>query len=702
MKTKTLHFAACLFAGALVFAQLHTPLQAAAPGMIPDIAQTATDNGGVTQSAANDTVLLAPVNSSKSERMDYIDLPYTYPAQYLTYLPGVYDATGMTALSAVIGFSSAVIGSQPAINKASLDLNIARHPAAPVLFTNQHLTLEASLGFYYRYDSSIGFGVMGGSAYPFSASFQWQLSKNNGTNWSNTGTLTVDSYDASAYGTLTNTLDAGLLTTDMNGWQYRLLAVVKDGADFATAITGTTITSEPITLTVKPSHLVSPSALTVDSSGNLFVADPAANAIWKITPSNKVSLFAGSPAGASGTTDAEGTAARFNKPNGIALHSGTIFVADSGNNAIRAITPSGLVSTFAGMAGVRGYKEAAGAEARFNYPMGITADSAGNLYVADTGNNYIRKITPDGATSWVAGLYSPWSGGVGATGKLTKTGNSQLEFNNATLTVGLVSGTLVCNTTGTSWFGGGVLHLDETSLSNITGMTSGTLNLGQTVLVDGNGYYSGTLIALDGSLIILSGSIDVTGTDSSIVTPDASSYYFNNPTRLTLSPDGKQLYVADSQNGALCAVDLATGAVVPVDINLIYPTGLRFDKNNNLYVADTGASAVIKVASSGSTTVLAGDFDYNYLDGNGYEASFNGLSDIAVDSSGNLYIADMENAVIRKIAQTGTSATVSTITLGVSTDTGGSESSGGGGGGAPSAWYLLVLCVLAAARPRRE
>lgn len=693
MKTKTFHFAAYLFAGALVVAQVHAPLQAATPGMIPDIAQTATDNDGVAQlAAATDPFLLYSTGSNVYERRRLVNLPYTYP--YSPFYNGI-----------VIHGSATVHRSIPSSEQyLPTALTISRQPSASVLFANQQLSFKSKLEMPPGSPATIWADT---SVYPFSASFQWQYSKNNGATWTNTGMIGFGAAHSKAglyRDSLVNIFDAGLLTADMNGWQYRVIADVREGADFATGTTGATVTSEPLTLTVKPSYLVSPSALAIDSSGNIFVADSAANAVWKITSSNKVSLFAGSPTGASGTADATGANARFNEPNGIALYSGTLFVADSGNNAIRAISPSGVVSTFAGMAGLRGYTEATGTAARFNYPMGITADSAGNLYVADSGNNYIRKITPDGVTSRVAGLYSPWSGSSSGVGKLVKNGDGQLEFTGATLTFNAFSGTLVCNSTGTTSFGGGVLHLDEASLITIAGMTSGTFNLGQTVLVDSSGYYSGTLVAHDGSLIIMSGSLNITGTDSHTETPDASAYYFNNPTRLALSPDGKKLYVADSQNGALCAVDLVTSAVTPVDINLIYPTGLRFDKNNNLYIADAGASAIIKIASSGSATVLAGDFDYNYLDGNGHEASFNGLFDIAVDSSGNLYAADMDNAVIRKITQTGTSATVSTITLSASTDTGGNASgeSSGGGGGAPSAWYLLALGALAAARLRRR
>jgi len=159
-----------------------------------------------------------------------------------------------------------------------------------------------------------------------------------------------------------------------------------------------------------------PTGITVDSAGNLYVADTTYSIIRKITPAGVVSTLAGS-AGNPGITDGTGTAARFQAPTGIAVdNAGNLYVADSGNNTIRKITPAGVVSTLAGSASTYGLTDGTGAATRFSGPAGITVDSAGNLYVADFGNNAIRKITPAGVVTTIAGSSVGNSGSTDGTG----------------------------------------------------------------------------------------------------------------------------------------------------------------------------------------------------------------------------------------------------------------------------------------------
>jgi sugar lactone lactonase YvrE len=130
--------------------------------------------------------------------------------------------------------------------------------------------------------------------------------------------------------------------------------------------------------------------VSVDSTGNVYVADTYNNMIRKITPDGVVSTLAGSTPG---STDATGTNAKFNSPNGLAVDSiGNVYVADSGNNKIRKITPDGVVSTLAG-SGLRGSEDGIVTAASFNSPNGVALDSKGNIYVADINNKKIRKIT---------------------------------------------------------------------------------------------------------------------------------------------------------------------------------------------------------------------------------------------------------------------------------------------------------------------
>jgi len=144
----------------------------------------------------------------------------------------------------------------------------------------------------------------------------------------------------------------------------------------------------------------------------MFVAEgstqdlPSNDTIRKITPAGDVSTFAGT-AGQAGSADGTGAAAQFDNPQSVAVDaSGNLFVADSNNSTIRKITPAGDVSTFAGTAGQAGNLDGTGAAARFNFPNGVAVGPSGNIYVADSANATIRKITAAGAVSTFAGSLS--------------------------------------------------------------------------------------------------------------------------------------------------------------------------------------------------------------------------------------------------------------------------------------------------------
>jgi DNA-binding beta-propeller fold protein YncE len=136
----------------------------------------------------------------------------------------------------------------------------------------------------------------------------------------------------------------------------------------------------------------SPAGVAVDAAGNIYVADCWNHCIRKISPADSLTTtLAGS--GDAGYIDGTGTAARFSCPTGVAVDAaGNVYVADCRNNYIRKITPDGKVTTIAGT-GEQGFADGAGMAAKFNAPTGIAVDAAGNIYVADCWNHCIRKIT---------------------------------------------------------------------------------------------------------------------------------------------------------------------------------------------------------------------------------------------------------------------------------------------------------------------
>lgn len=146
-----------------------------------------------------------------------------------------------------------------------------------------------------------------------------------------------------------------------------------------------------------------PEGIAADGAGNVYVAERGSNTIRKVTRDGVATTLAGT-AGQEGSADGFGAAARFRGPTHIAVDgAGTLFVADSGNSTIRRISASGQVSTLAGQPGTCGSADGTGAEARFCNPQGIVLDRYGNLLVADKGNHTIRLIDPQGRVSTVAG-----------------------------------------------------------------------------------------------------------------------------------------------------------------------------------------------------------------------------------------------------------------------------------------------------------
>jgi hypothetical protein len=150
-------------------------------------------------------------------------------------------------------------------------------------------------------------------------------------------------------------------------------------------------------------RLYDPQNLAIDGSNNIYVADGKGNVVRRISEAGVVTTIAGS--GIAAATDGSGTGAAFNDPTGIAVdYAGNIYVADYGNNLVRKVTPAGVVTTLAGVAGRTGSTDGSGSAAEFSGPAGLGVDSSGNIYVADSGNDTIRRITQAGFVTTIAGL----------------------------------------------------------------------------------------------------------------------------------------------------------------------------------------------------------------------------------------------------------------------------------------------------------
>jgi PKD repeat protein len=166
-------------------------------------------------------------------------------------------------------------------------------------------------------------------------------------------------------------------------------------------------------------RFMSPYGVTVDSVGTIYVVESTA-AVRKVSAAGVVTTLAGT-SGTNGFTNGTGTAARFSVPFDIAVDgAGNLYVSDHGNHAVRMVTPTGVVTTLAG-SGSAGKTDGTGTAASFKFPSGIAADSSGTVYLADTDNQVVRKITSAGVVTTI--------GGTGSLGSADGTGTSASFYN---------------------------------------------------------------------------------------------------------------------------------------------------------------------------------------------------------------------------------------------------------------------------------
>ena len=190
------------------------------------------------------------------------------------------------------------------------------------------------------------------------------------------------------------------------------LALALHAQDSVTTLAGQALVSGATNGMGTNAMFSDPAAIVQDANGNFFVADSQNHAIRKIATNGLVTTFAGQ-LGISGDANGTGPGAQFNSPCGLAFdQNGNLYVSDTGNSTIRKITSAGLVTTFAGVAGSGGFLDGAAGGALFNSPLGIAVWSDGNVFVADSGNHCIREIS-GGVVSTFAGSPQVWGSADG-------------------------------------------------------------------------------------------------------------------------------------------------------------------------------------------------------------------------------------------------------------------------------------------------
>ena len=314
-------------------------------------------------------------------------------------------------------------------------------------------------------------------------------------------------------------------------------------------------TSASINGTGTAASFRNPQGTVVDANGNIYVAEYLDHKIRKITPTGIVTTFAGS--GAQGTTNGIGTAASFTRPNGLAIDaSRNIYVADEWCHRIRKITPTGVVTTLAGSSS--GSANGIGTAAQFNHPSGVAVDNSGNVFVCDRNNHLIRKITSSGVVTTFAGS--------GSAGNTNGTG-AAASFKNPT-------GIAIDNS--------GNLYVTDYSNHSIRKITSA------------------------GVVTTLAGPVGASGTWGT-TNGTGTSARFN------------------------------------------YPYHIAIDSYGNLYTTDMGNQKVRKITTAGVVSNYVGGGTVGNVDGVRTAASFNSPRGIAIDADDNLYVGDYSNHLVRKI-----------------------------------------------------
>jgi sugar lactone lactonase YvrE len=399
-----------------------------------------------------------------------------------------------------------------------------------------------------------------------------------------------------------------------------------------------------------------PLDVTTDTNGTVYVSDRQNHTIRKVTPAGVVSTLAGKP-GVYGSADGSGATARFCSPAGIAVDgAGQVFIADSGNFTLRRISSAGAVTTLAGSPGQTGHVDGTGSAARFGDLGPMIVDSAGIIYVIDRYSVYkgpswmgIRKITPDGVVTTV----------------------NLVDASNAPLTLNVPSALAID--------GAGQIYLADSLY--------GTANTVYRVAANG----VATPFLTPENHVLLQVQIGGMAADN------AGNLYFTYPSSTTsiqrISPAGTVLaqtgglaypqgitvdaagnaYVGNYADNTLRKVNaqgqitLFAGSVAVAGnedgkgaaARFKTPRGLTLSTTGEIYVSDADGTAIRKITPDGDVTTFAGKAgEEGYADGTGTNARFGFVGSLAADSSGNVYAADFGNYVMRKITASGIVSTV--------------------------------------------
>jgi len=434
-------------------------------------------------------------------------------------------------------------------------------------------------------------------------------------------------------------------------------------------------------------RFISPSGVAVDASGNLFIAD--CRRVRKITPGGLIGTVAGTATGCNsefGSFGGDGgpaTSAQLGDTWDVAVDGkGNLFIADSGNNRIRRVTADGVINTVAGRTGETRFGGDGGpaTDAYLSYPYGVAVDGTGNLFIADHLNGRIRKVTPAGIISTVAGLgiprfsgdggpaifgeiYLPQDTEVDAAGNLfiADTGNRRIRKVTPAGIISTVAGT---GGIGFSRDGG---PATTATLQDPLGLA---LDKNGNLFIAETGCHRIRKVTPEGIISTVAGSATGCdwmdggyGGDGSL----ATAARLNFPRDIAVD-DAGNLFISDAGNRRIRKVTSAgiISTIAGAGGTFQSPSGLALDGDGNLFIADADCNRIRKLNPEGILSTVAGNATGCDLKDRGYggdggpatAAQLSYPSDVALDKAGNLFFADTFNYRVRKITSAGVISTV--------------------------------------------
>jgi hypothetical protein len=410
-----------------------------------------------------------------------------------------------------------------------------------------------------------------------------------------------------------------------------------------------------------------PTSVAVDASGNVYLADMDNNAIRKVS-NGAITTFAGN--GTSGYSGDHGppAAAELNHPNGVAVDTlGNVYIADSGNGRIRKVS-NGAIATIAGGASVSFGDNGPAASAALYQPGGVAVDASGTVYIADTFDNAIRKVSNGAITTFAGNGTFGYSGDNGPAPSaalnepsgvaVDALGNVYIADTNNSV-IRKVSGGVITTFAGNGRYGysGDSGPAASAQLCAATGVAVDTA---------GNVYIADTACSVvrkvsDGIITTFAGN----GTRGySLDSGPAASTALNSPVAVAVDASGN-VYIADAGIDNNAIREVSNGWMTTFAGNgtngywgdggpatsaaMFAPTGVAVDPAGNVYISEGGPINVIRKVSNGVITTIAGNETRGYSGDNGpaTSAELNGPMAVAVDADGSVYIADDGNDVIR-------------------------------------------------------